>query len=361
MIVIKAQILLKLLVWGRITGENKREVMDMIRVPFERMYGEFYRVLKKIGFDENKAALCGRLFAEASRDGVYTHGLNRFPGFVAEVKAGNVMINGFPEKVADLAGLEIWDGKLGPGNVNAHFSMNHAMELARQNGIGCVALRNTNHWMRGGAYGWQAAEAGYVGICWTNTSPLVPPWGATEPKVGNNPLILAVPRAAGPIVLDMSMTMFSFGKIETYIRKGELLPVDGGFTQNGEVTRNPKEILESRRPMPIGLWKGTGLALLLDLIGLFLSGGNSTYQLGKQNQTGGFSQIFLAFNISGLPHRDSLPQMVEEIIEDFHRAQPEHESEKVLYPGERVIQTRLENPKKGIPVEELFWNQVINM
>ena len=84
------------------------------------------------------------------------------------------------------------------------------MEIASVQGMGCVAIANTNHWMRGGSYGWQAADAGVIGICWTNTLANLPPWGAAEPRVGNNPLVVAVPRADGPVVLDMAMSQFSF-------------------------------------------------------------------------------------------------------------------------------------------------------
>jgi 3-dehydro-L-gulonate 2-dehydrogenase len=83
--------------------------------------------------------------------------------------------------------------------------------------------------MRGGTYGWQAAEAGVIGICWTNTMPNLPPWGGGEPCLGNNPLVIAVPRKGGHVVLDMAMSQFSYGALESYRSRGEMLPVDGGF------------------------------------------------------------------------------------------------------------------------------------
>ena len=108
-------------------------------------------------------------------------------------------------------------------------AMAAAIGLSRAHGIGCVALANTNHWMRGGTYGWQAADAGCVAICWTNTLPNLPPWGADMPRIGNNPLVIAVPRAAGHVVFDIAMSQFSYGALESYRKRGELLPVDGGF------------------------------------------------------------------------------------------------------------------------------------
>ena len=75
-----------------------------------------------------------------------------------------------------------------------HRQWRRAISIAKENGIGCVVLKNTNHWMRGGTYGWQAADAGCIGICFTNTIANMPPWGGKEPKLGNNPLVIAVPR-----------------------------------------------------------------------------------------------------------------------------------------------------------------------
>src|SRR5215207_8077678 len=106
--------------------------------------------------------------------------------------------------------------------------MDGAMALARSHGIGAIALANTNHWMRGGSYGWQAAEAGMIAMCWTNTMPNLSPWGASDPRIGNNPLVIAVPRPAGHMVFDGAISQFSYGALASYQSKGELLPVDGG-------------------------------------------------------------------------------------------------------------------------------------
>jgi 3-dehydro-L-gulonate 2-dehydrogenase len=90
---------------------------------------------------------------------VYSHGLNRFPQFIRMIRDGIIEVNAEPEMVARFGSLERWDGKNGPGNLNAYRCMETAIAIAREKGIGCVALANTNHWMRGGSYGWQAAEA----------------------------------------------------------------------------------------------------------------------------------------------------------------------------------------------------------
>src|SRR6202165_5100698 len=133
--------------------------------------------------------------------------------------------------------------------------------------------------MRGGSYGWQAADAGVIGVCWTNTMPNLPPWGASEPRLGNNPLVIAVPRAEGHIVLDMAMSQFSYGTLESFRMRGEQLPVTGGFDLDGKLSSDPGAIEASRRPLPIGYWKGSGLSLMLDMLAALLSGGQATHQI----------------------------------------------------------------------------------
>src|SRR5262245_42894268 len=226
-----------------------------------------------------RAALSAPLVADASRDGVASHGLNLFPRLVAMARAGLVDVHARPEPIVRAGAMERWDGRRGPGNLNAHASMERALQLSREHGVGCVALANTNHWMRGGAYGWQAAEAGAIALCWTNTLPNLPPWGASEARIGNNPLVVAVPRAAGHVVLDMALSQFSYGALAAHRMRGELLPVAGGFDANGTLTSDPAAIEQSRRPLPIGFWKGSGLSIVLDLIAATLSGGLATHQV----------------------------------------------------------------------------------
>src|SRR5437667_320916 len=125
-----------------------------MRIPYSELFAGLLRVLLKLGFEQQRARLCAQLFADASRDGVYSHGLNRFPQFVRMIQTGVIAVDAEPELVASWGSLERWNGRSGPGNLNAYRSMDRAIALSRERGIGCVALANTNHWMRGGSYGW---------------------------------------------------------------------------------------------------------------------------------------------------------------------------------------------------------------
>ena len=330
----------------------------MQRVPFQTLYDEFYRILTEVGLSDERSVLCARLFAENQRDGVYSHGLNRFPGFVSGMKKKQIDFHASPEKVESLGVVERWDGKMGIGLVNAHACMERAIELAREHGMGCVGLRNTNHWMRAGAYGLQAADAGCIGMCWTNTTPLMPPWGSAERKIGNNPMAIAVPRAEGHILLDMAMSQYSNGKLEVLRRQGKQLPLPGGYDNEGELTLDPGAILDSRRALPIGYWKGSGLALVLDMMAAIISGGQSTHKIGQQGSEYAVSQVFIAIDATSLMGETVLKETVEAIIHDFHAATPLDESEGVRYPGEGMLRTRRESLEKGVLVDEEQWAEL---
>lgn len=328
-----------------------------MRVPFDEMVVGLEQVLMKKGFSMPNASLSAKLFAEASLDGVYSHGLNRFPRYLAMIDNGAIEVNAGAIKVGGFAGIEQWDGQAGPGNLNAHQCMNRALMLAGEHGIGAVALRNTNHWMRGGTYGWQAADAGCVGICWTNTNQNLPPWGASEARIGNNPIIMSMPREKGHMVLDMAMSQFSYGALEKYRKAGEKLPVPGGFDHAGQITDNPAEVEASMRPLPIGFWKGSALSIMLDVIAAALSAGNATHVISSDPlEETGLSQFFIA--ISVLTQKELVDQIMEQVVSHLHAAAVVP-GEEVYYPGERTLQRRLENLKEGIPVDEEIWKWVV--
>jgi 3-dehydro-L-gulonate 2-dehydrogenase len=331
-----------------------------MRIAFDHLQKEFERILANLHFTPDRAQLCARLFAENSLDGVYSHGLNRFPTFVQYIKDGYVHVEASPEKKESFGAWERWDGNLGPGNLNAYSCMNRAIELAKSHGMGCVALSNTNHWMRGGTYGWQAAEAGCIGICFTNTIPNMPPWGGTESRIGNNPLIIALPRKEGHLVLDTAMSLYSYGKMDVYKRKNQLLPFEGGFDEQGNLTRDAGAILQSKRPLPIGYWKGSGLSMMLDMLAAVLSKGNAAKDIGQLQSEYGLSQVFICFDAlkADLPF---VERVTGELITYIKSAAPMSEGEDIYYPGERTLITRKENLEKGIPVDEQIWNQILQM
>lgn len=332
----------------------------MTRVSFDEMKNTIKTAFMRAGMPEAKAETCARVHTESSRDGVASHGLNRVERFVEYLQKGWVNADAEPSLHLNLGALEIYNGNLGPGILNAIFSMNRATRIADVNGIGLVALQNTTHWMRGGAYGWLAAEKGYIGICWTNTESCMPAWGAKSEGVGNNPFVMAVPRKEGHIVLDMAMSQYSYGKIWGMEGKNQRLPYPGGFDSDGNLTDNPDIISKTRRVVPIGYWKGAGFTILLDLVASLTSGGLSTSGIDKagKGSCGGCSQVFIAINPLKMNTQEWVDQVLEDTVRQIKNSVPANEGEKIFYPGEQSIKKREENKELGIPVDDSVWAKV---
>ncbi len=330
-----------------------------LRVFAEEMYQVLERIMLEHRVPEKKARRCARLFTDNTLDGVYSHGVNRFARFVHYLRKGYIKPEAEPERIGGMGALERWDGHFGIGLTNAEACTDRAMELASRFGMGCVALARTNHWMRGGAYGWRAARKGFLFLGWTNTIANMPAWGAVDGRLGNNPLIMAVPFREDAIVLDMAASQFSYGSMERKKIRGEKLPIPGGYDEQGDLTRDPSAILASGRPLPAGYWKGSGLALLLDLFATVLSGGDSTPQISEREDEFGLSQVYIAIDPEKVSHRPEVDHAVKLIIDDLHASRPVSEDESIRYPGQKALTLREKNLKFGVPVEKVVWEEIL--
>jgi 3-dehydro-L-gulonate 2-dehydrogenase len=333
-----------------------------MRVPFDVVVDRLARLFSGLGFAPDRARLAARLFAEASLDGVPSHGLNRVTRFVRQVRAGLVDPAAEPVLVERRGAWERWDGRLGPGSLNARACTARVVDLARENGLGCVGLANTNHWMRGGTYGWQAAASGCALLAWTNTLPNMAPWGSYEQTIGNNPLVVAVPRADGPVVVDMAMSQFSYGKLDTLARAGTPTPVPGGWDEQGRLTTDAAAIAASGRVVPTGFWKGSALSIVLDMLAVACSGGPATREIPKDaERESGMSQVFIAIDVARSSAWSDVARRIAATIEDLAAVRPIDPAAPVRYPGERVVRDRRENLERGVPVDDDVWREIVEL
>jgi 3-dehydro-L-gulonate 2-dehydrogenase len=330
-------------------------------IPPAQMEDILFRLFVKYGFSAVKAAVLAEISTNNTIDGVNSHGINRVKQFIEYIELGLVKPDAEAEKVDAFGNIERWDGHLGSGIINATKCTNRAIELAKTNGMGLVALRNTNHWMRGGTYGWQAADAGCIAIMFTNTKPNMPAWGGKESRIGNNPFVVAIPRKDGHVVLDMAISQFSFGKINTYKLKGEKLPFPGGWDQNDALSNDPEKILVKERGLPIGYWKGSALSMVLDMLATVLSAGDSTFRTGQKEHESGVSQVFLCIYPEVFGDKDLREKLLNEIIAYTHDVEPMQPGDQTYYPGERTLLTRKLNLKNSIPVDKDVWQNVLDL
>ena len=328
-------------------------------LPFEELVETLCSALERAGFDGARAARLADVFARNSLEGVYSHGVNRFPRFLNSVASGAVDRDAVPERAAALGGMEVWDGHFGPGPLIAEDAMARAVELARTHGIACVSVRNSNHWMRPGRYGRQAAGAGMAAILFTNTSANMPAWGALDARLGNNPIVLAVPREKGPVVVDMAMSQFAYGKLEVAALAGEQLPMEGGFDETGALTRDPQAILRTKRILPTGYWKGSAMSVALDLMAAALSMGRTVSAVSRDPlEERGLSQVFVAINFRGLLPAGEVDRLLDEALQDLLASAPAPGEPPVRYPGQNLEQTVRRNLENGVPVNEATWRKI---
>lgn len=334
---------------------------NIILVTSDQMKSEFVRILKKLGFTDDRAEKCAGIFAVNSLEGVSSHGVYRFPRFVRNIKEGIVIPSAIPSIIHVSGSVEQWNGNLGPGPLNAVFATERAMATAESNGMGMVTLANTNHWMRAGTYGWIAAKKGFVFMAWTNTCPNMPAWGAMDHRLGNNPFIFAVPYKDEAVVLDFAMSQFSYGKMESFKKQGKRLPYPGGYDTKDDLTDDPGEILETLRVLPVGYWKGASLSLMLDILATVLSSGQSVHQITSCTSEYGVSQVFIAVDIKKLHNFPAMETAIDSILTDLHNSLPDKSNTPVRYPGENIKKIREKSLLEGIPVDKNIWEEILSL
>lgn len=325
------------------------------------MQEQLTKLFLKYGFTPEKAALLSRTYSESTLDGVFSHGINRVPLFIEYIKNGSVKIDKEADCVGAFGMMERWDGHQGPGIINAIKCTDRVIELAKTHGMGLLALRNNNHWMRAGTYGRQAAEAGCMAIFFTNTQPNMPPWGGKDSRTGNNPIVMAIPRKAGHVVMDMALSQFAFGKVNQYRLEGKKLPFPGGWDLDDNLSDDPEAILKNERGLPIGYWKGSAFSMMIDMFATLLSAGDSTSKIGQRKYEYNVSQIFMCINPKVFGDEEVQEKLLEEIINYTHDVETLNPEDRILFPGERTMETRAKNLEEGMEVSEEVWARVLKL
>lgn len=331
-------------------------------VQYDDMLNKLKSILLKKGFSDKDAYDSARIFTTNSADGVYSHGYIRFLTVISYIDKGYIDCTKKAIKLNGFNAFEQWDGQLGIGILNATSCMKRATELAEKYGISIISLKNTNHWMRGATYAFEACDSGFISICWSNSYPTMSPWGGNSVKIGNNPLVIGIPRENKKhIVLDMAMSQFSYGKIQEYSQNNSELPMYGGYDKNKNLTKDPNILLETKDLLPMGYWKGSGLSILLDLTASLLSVGNAVCDIARNEVAETtISQVFIAINPKCFSSENEREDIIAKIINDVKSSATTNKN-SVLYPGERALKTRELSMKNGILVDERIWNKICSL
>ena len=333
----------------------------MIYVQYQEAVDQMTRGLERF-LNAQDARRFAEIFAGNSLDGVYSHGMNRYPRYLSDMQSGlcDAKVTQ-AERVSGLGGLEVWDAHFGVGPLIAQQMADRAIELARTHGIACVALRNNSHWLRAGRYGLMMADAGMMGLCMTNTCMNLVAYGAKEPSTGNNPITIAIPRRAGSLVMDMAVSQYAFGKLEIMAQEGGMLDTPCGYDTDGNLTNDPQKIVESGLMTPMALWKGSALSIMIDLMVSMLSLGRTSLAIGTPaDGEKGMSQMFVCMNPAAVNDMDKAEAQMEKTIAFLNSLEPKDGVHGVHAPGENLEKTRARNRERGIPVTEDTWQKIVN-
>src|SRR5256885_6113002 len=305
------------------------------------------------GVPEHDAATIAACLIRAALRGVDTHGIARLPGYLDRVRRG--LINARPElkprRVTPVA-AEL-DGQNGFGFVIGMRAMEEAMAMAREFGIGVVAARRSTHFGMAASYVLPAIEAGFLALVFSNASPAMPPWGGREALLGTNPFAAGAPGGKlGPYLLDMSPAVAARGKIRRAERRGEKIPLGYALDGDGRPTTDPTAALGGV-VLPIGGYKGSGLSMLMDILGGVISGAGYAGQVADQykvyDRPQDVGHFFLAIRadlfMPAHDYRNRMATLVQR-VRDCPKAEGFSE---ILIPAEPETRIEATRRRTGIP------------
>jgi len=311
-------------------------------------------VLIGAGVKGEDAEIIAETLVCAELRGVKSHGIVRLPTYVERLERGILSLNArmvFERKGGAAALLDAGNGF---GQVAGHKAMNVAVELAKTHGVGIVGVRNSNHFGIASYYSMLALRWDMIGIVLTHSSPAIAPYGTIAPLLGTNPLSIAVPARHGrPVVLDMSMSVVARGKIRYAALKGEDIPEGWGLNSKGHPTTNPNEVLKGGSLVPIGGVKGSGLALMIDILCGVLTNSCLTGEVKNITDMSGPSKtghMFCAVNISSFADANTFKSNIDQVINTIKSLEPIGDN-LIFLPGEIEYELEEKRKKEGIPVE----------
>ena len=328
----------------------------MLYVTYEQAVDAMERGLSRF-LAKDDARRFAEIFAGNSLDGVHSHGMNRYPRYIADMESGlcDARVTK-AERMSGFGALEVWDAHFGVGPLIAQQAAARVGELAREHGVACVALRNNSHWLRAGRYAQSLADAGLIGLCFTNTCMNLTAWGAKQPSTGNNPIAIAIPREQGSLLMDMAVSQYAYGKLELMAQQGKMLDTPCGYDTRGNETCDPREIIKSGLMLPMAMWKGSALSIMLDLAAAMLSQGRTSLEIGAPAAgERGMSQVFVAFHPAAVGDMRNAQERMEKTLRFLHAL----DGGGVRAPGENLAATREKHLREGLPVAEETWEKIL--
>ena len=311
------------------------------------------RLLIAHGLPEEDAAIVVGCLVRADLRGVDTHGLQYLPHYLDRVRRG--LINPRPdlkvERVTPMIGK--LDGQNGFGFVVGTKAMAAAIEMAREFGLSIVGIRRSTHYGMAANYVLQALDAGLISLVFSNASPGMPPWGGRKAIIGTNPFAAGAPSKELPFDLDMSPAVAARGKIRRAARRGESIPLGYALDAQGRATTDPNAALAGGVVQPIGGPKGSGISMLMDILGGVITGAGCGGDVGNQfldyDRPQNVGHFFLAMKPDLFVSRDEYFKNMDKLVQRVHDCPTAEGFSEVIMPGERERRFEAKHRRTGVP------------
>lgn len=311
------------------------------------------------------AKIVAEHLVEANLTGHDSHGIAMIPQYVKSIGTGEVRSDTRGRLAKRDGSILVYDGERGWGQVVARTATEIAIEEAKKSGIAILALRNSHHIGRIGAYGEMCAAAGLVSVHFVNAIghwPRVAPFGGRDARLPTNPFCVAVPATPNrpPMILDMATSRIAMGKVRVARNSGRAVETGNLLDAAGEPTTNPAVMFDDKPGslLPFGEHKGYGLALACEILaGAFTQGGT----IQPANKRGGApvnNMMAFVFDPARLAD-ESWARGEIDLLTDYVTASPPQAADKpVLMPGDPERASKAKRLREGIPVDDGTWSQV---
>jgi LDH2 family malate/lactate/ureidoglycolate dehydrogenase len=312
-------------------------------------------ILIKAGLKEDDAGVIADSLICAELRGVKSHGIVRLSTYMERLEKGVLSIDKGIEFERKNGAVALLNANNTFGQIAGYKAMNTAVDIAKTYGVAMVGVKNSNHFGIASYYSMIALESDMIGIVTTHSSPAIAPYGTVVPLLGTNPISIAVPVSNGkPIVLDMSMSTVARGKIRYSALKGEEIPEGWGLDSEGNQTTDPDEVLDGGSLVPIGGVKGSGLALIVDILCSVLTNNCLTGEVKNITDMSGPSRtghMFCAVNVASFIGTDLFRNNVSQVANQIKSLDAVKDN-TVYLPGEIEYNLEEKRKKEGIPVEQ---------
>jgi len=329
--------------------------MTDIRIPYAQLQRFLTVAMERLGLPSADASTVGNLMAEAELQGSDGHGVIRLLPYAKRIKAGGVNIHPHIKITSERAGMALLDGDNGMGHLVMKRAAEMAIEKAKVCGVAWVGAHHSNHAGPASLYARMPLQANMIGMYFAvGNANHLPPWGGLDMLLSTNPIAVAVPaKDEPPIVLDMATTVAAYGKVKTKALKGEMMPVGWMMDRLGQPLLDPKRSDEGFL-MPIGGYKGYGLALIVGLLAGTLNGaalGSDVIDFNKDDTSiTNTGQAILAIDLSAFGDVDAFKMRVDALVRELRNSERMPDVDRIWVPGEQSQQRRVDNARDGVPL-----------